>query len=294
METYLIIAVVILSVICVILFGKIIVMKKSTKEIKDCMERIIGKDTNEQITISSSDNQICSLASAINRQLCILRKERLNYENGDRELKKAITNISHDLRTPLTAILGYTQMAKNEDDEKKVKEYLSIIDGRATKMKELTNELFTYSLMTAPDKELILNETDIRSVLEDSIAENYVLLTDNNIIPQIYISANPVIKSVNSDALQRVLSNIISNAAKYSDGDLKITLAENGMITFSNTAENLSNIEVGRLFDRFFTVENGQKSTGLGLSIAKCLTEKMGGRIFAEYKERKLIIQLIF
>jgi len=294
METYLIIAVVILSVICVILFGKIIVMKKSTKEIKDCMERIIGKDTNEQITISSSDNQICSLASAINRQLCILRKERLNYENGDRELKKAITNISHDLRTPLTAILGYTQMAKNEDDEKKVKEYLSIIDGRATKMKELTNELFTYSLMTAPDKELILNETDIRSVLEDSIAENYVLLTDNNIIPQIDISANPVIKSVDSDALQRVFSNIISNAAKYSDGDLKITLAENGIITFSNTAENLSNIEVGRLFDRFFTVENGQKSTGLGLSIAKCLTEKMGGRIFAEYKERKLVIQLIF
>lgn len=287
-------AVFILTAVCIFLIGKILVLKKAASEIKNQTGEILRGDTNRQITLSSADKTMRLLASELNAQLALLRKKQLRYENGDKELQQAITNISHDLKTPLTAILGYVEMAKEEENTEKLRGYLSIIESRSQKMKSLTDELFSYSMLNAPEKELDMRKTDIRSVLEDSIAENYILLTEKKILPEIEIPDIPVMKEADPAALQRVFSNILSNAAKYSDGDLMITMKENGEILFANTAEKLSAIEVGRLFDRFFTVEDGRNSTGLGLSIAKCLTEKMGGRIRAEYENKRITISLSF
>lgn len=286
-------AVLILSVICILLTAKIYTLKKSAKEIENQSAEILNGDTNRLITLSSRDRRMRRLAVQMNDRLDLLRQNQLRYESGDKELKRAITNISHDLRTPLTAILGYTEMAKKEDDPEKVNEYLSVIEGSSMKMKELTEELFIYSTLNA-EKELNIEKTDIRAALEESIAENYVLLTDKNIVPEIIIPGTPVIKNADVAALQRVFSNIISNAAKYSDGDLSITMDENGKIIFSNTAKRISVTQAGRLFDRFFTVEDGRSSTGLGLSIAKGLTEKMGGKISAEYDDNRLSLILEF
>ena len=294
MNAYFYPIVVLLSAIILALIIKIFLLKKSAKEIKSQIQEKTAEETNTPIGISSADKDMRSLAAAINKELKNANALRHKYSQGDRELKQAITNISHDLRTPLTAILGYTEMAKCEEDREKVDRYLSVIESRSEKMKELTDELFAYSVINLPDKELNITKTDIRSVLEDSIAENYVLLTVNGIMPVIEISETPVIKDTDTAALQRVFSNVISNAAKYSDGDLTVTMKESGEIAFSNTAEKLSAIETGRLFDRFFTVEDGRNSTGLGLSIAKCLTEKMGGTISAEYKNKTLTIKLKF
>lgn len=293
MNAYFCPVVVLLSAVILVLILKVFLLKKSAKEIELQIKEKTAEETNSLIEISSADKDMRSLAASLNKELKIVNELRHKYSQGDKELKHAITNISHDLRTPLTAILGYTEMAKRESNEEKAKEYLSIIENRSQKMKELTDELFSYSMINA-EKNLNLHQADIRAVLEDSVAENYVLLTNRNIIPEIEISKIPVIKTIDMVALQRVFSNIISNAAKYSDGDLSIIMKESGEITFSNTAEKLSTIEVGRLFDRFFTVEDGRKSTGLGLSIAKGLTEKMGGKISVNYDNGKLNIVLNF
>ena len=92
--------------------------------------------------------------------------------------------------------------------------------------------------------------------------------------------------------MTRIFSNIIENAIKYSDGDFIINITDDGSIRFSNTAHNLSSVDVGKLFDRFFTVETGKYSTGLGLSIAKQLTKQIGGDISADYKNEVLTIIL--
>ena len=294
MNAYFYPVVVLLSAVILVLILKVFLLKKSAKEIESQLKEKVAEETNTLIEISSADKDMLSLAASLNTELKTVNELRHKYSQGDKELKQAITNISHDLRTPLTAILGYIEMAKSEKSKEKTDEYLSIIESRSQKMKSLTDELFAYSMINIPDKELNITRTDIRCVLEDSIAENYVLLTENNIIPEIEIPETPVIKDADTAALQRVFSNIISNAAKYSDGDLMITMKESGEIEFSNTAEKLSAIEVGRLFDRFFTVEDGRNSTGLGLSIAKYLTEKMGGRISAEYENKTLKIILKF
>lgn len=294
MNAYFYLIIILLSAVISVLILKVFLLKKSAKEIESQLKEKVAEETNTLIEISSADKDMRSLAASLNTELKTVNELRHKYSQGDKELKQAITNISHDLRTPLTAILGYIEMAKSEESKEKTDEYLSIIESRSQKMKSLTDELFAYSMINIPDKELNIAKTDIRCVLEDSIAENYVLLTENNIIPEIEIPETPVIKDADTAALQRVFSNIISNAAKYSDGDLMITMKESGEIEFSNTAEKLSAIEVGRLFDRFFTVEDGRNSTGLGLSIAKYLTEKMGGRISAEYENKTLKIVLKF
>ena len=125
--------------LCVI---KLLVMKKSAKEIADGLAEKLHDDTNTTIDISTFDRDMRALADSINKQLKTLRSEHLRYEQGNTELLGAITNISHDLRTPLTAICGYLDLIAKTDDENKKREYLAIIAERAEMMKHLTEELF--------------------------------------------------------------------------------------------------------------------------------------------------------
>ncbi len=101
-------------------------------------------------------------------------------------------------------------------------------------------------------------------------------------------------RELDAAALRRIFDNILSNAAKYSDGDLVVRLMPDGAVTFTNSARSLNRVQAERLFDRFFTVETASGSTGLGLSIARLLTEKMGGSIDAAYSGGRLTIRVAF
>ena len=236
---------------------------------------------------------MCELADSINKQLVILRKEHLRYVQGDAELKTAITNISHDIRTPLTAIYGYLDMLQKTDDAEKQARYISIIKERAKMMKQLTEELFRYSVILSEEDEIKTEAVNIGQALEDSIMGFYGALSEKGIVPNAAITENKIVRNLNKAYLSRVFSNLLNNAMKYSDGDLDITLSDSGVITFSNTAKKLSAVEVEQLFDRFYTVEVARNSTGLGLSIARTLVERMGGTITATYDEGRLIITII-
>ena len=280
--------------VIILLLVKILLMRKSIKEISIQFTEILNTDTNKLISISSNDKAIKFLANSINKQLKTLRKEHIRYMQGDRELKTAITNIAHDIRTPLTAIYGYLDlMQKNETPEKNAY-YLSIMKNRAELMKQLTEELFCYSVMISGNFVSETEEVSINQVLEDSIMGYYAVLTEKEIFPEIHLTEKPIKAKLNKEYLSRIFSNLLNNAVKYSDGDLKITLTDDGEIIFTNTAEKLSSVQVERIFDRFYTVETARNSTGLGLSIAKMLAEEMHGILFAEYKNNKLSIKLKF
>ena len=280
--------------IIIFLLVKLYLVKKSAREISEAFADKIGNDTNTLIDISSRDADMIALAENINTQLKLLRKEQLQYYQGNLEVKNAITNISHDIRTPLTAIYGYLEMMQKTDDEEKKAKYINIMKDRAELMKQLTEELFRYSVVLSDDNKMETEDVFVNQVLAESISSFYPELSGRGIVPEITITQKRIIRKLNKEALQRVFSNIINNAVKYSDGDLKITLYENGDIEFSNTAKEISAVEVERLFDRFYTVEAAHHSTGLGLSIAKTLVSRMGGIIKAEYKADKLIIKISF
>ncbi len=281
----------ILAAVNLLLIVKIIFLKRGIWEVCKEFEEHISADTNTLISVSSCDRQIKKMAAEINTQLRQLRKERRRFQNGDRELKEAVTNISHDLRTPLTAIGGYLNLLEREDNSEAVVRYLSQIKERTEAMKSLTEELFRYSIIHAED-ELRPEKLDLCRVLQDNLLSFYGVIQEKGIVPQISLPEEPVWRIMDKAALNRIFSNIINNAVKYSDGDFAVELTPSGAITFSNSAESLTSVEAGRLFDRFYTVESGRSSTGLGLSIAKVLTEKCGGQISAEYLGGKLYIRM--
>lgn len=273
---------------------KIYVMRKSAKEMEETFAERIHSDTNTLITLPSRDACMRRLASSMNVQLRELRRQRRRYEAGDGELKEAVTNISHDLRTPLTAICGYLDLLEEEEISETAKQYVQIMQDRTDVMRQLTEELFAYSIVTSTAQSLSYEEMSLNSALEESISAYYAVLKHAEIQPEIRIPEKKVIRRLDKKAVARILGNVLSNAVKYSDGDLRITLTEEGEIICANHASQLNEVEVGKLFHRFYTVEDAKKSTGLGLSIAKSLTEEMGGRISAEYKNESVEIHIVF
>ncbi len=277
-----------------ILSAKILLMKKSAKEIERSMKEKLETDTNTLISISSSDKDMKALASSLNSELRILCEKRQKYVSGDEKLKKSVTNISHDLRTPLTAICGYLDLLQREEHTENSQKYLSVIRERTDSMRNLTEELFKYSVVASGTEGLKPEKVSLNDILEQSLAAFYSVFSERSIVPEIKIPDAPVERTLDKTALRRIFDNILSNAAKYSDGDLKVELFQNGTVSFSNSAKGLDKIKTERLFDRFYTVETASDSTGLGLSIAKLLTEKAGGAVSADYRNGRLLVAVKF
>ena len=284
---------ILLSVIVIVLLTKNYLLKKSMREIYTDFENCLSEDTNVQITVSSGVKTVTRLAKAINLQLTKLRKIKQQYSDGDRELKEAITNISHDLRTPLTAICGYLDLLEKQNHSEDTERYIEQIRNRSEVLKQLTEELFRYSIISSTP-ELSYEKVNLCRVLEESLISFEGTMQQAGIQPEIQMPSVPVWRTLDYSAVVRVFGNIINNAIRYSDGDFEVHLEENGKITFSNTANKLTTVEVGKLFDRFYTVDTARKSTGLGLAIAKTLVEKMNGKIEANIKNKKLNIVICF
>lgn len=283
-----------MAMIILILLAKIHILQKAAKEIETAFADRLSTDTNTLIDISSRNKYMRSLAKQINTELRKLRLERHRFQQGDAELKNAITNISHDLRTPLTAICGYLDLLEQENKSENVTRYIEIIRNRTKLLCQLTDELFRYSIILASEQNECSEPVVINHVLEESIAAFYAALNEKNITPHITMPDRKIIRTLNHSALSRIFSNLLNNVMKYSDGDLDIVLSETGEIIFANTASGLNEIQVGKLFDRFYTVEAARKSTGLGLSITKTLVTQMNGTIDAKYENKRLVITLSF
>ena len=294
MEFWLLVLIGVLALVCLGLLWHIVWMRRSLREITAELEEKLGADTNTLLSVSSSDAAVRALAANLNIQLRTLRRERRRLQSGDRELREAVTNISHDLRTPLTAICGYLELLEQEPKSEITARYLALIGGRAQAMKQLTEELFRYSVVLAGEQELYLEPVSLNRALEESLAGFYAALTQRGITPEISIPETPVVRQLDRAALSRILGNILSNALKYSDSDLSVALLDTGELVFANTAPALDEVQVGRLFDRFYSVESARNSTGLGLSIARLLTERMGGTITADYERPRFRIRLVF
>lgn len=298
------------------LLWKLFLLRKSLRETAENLEEILSQDTNRLITVSSRDKAVRSLVCRLNGQLLLLRRARHRYECGDRDLNESITNISHDLRTPLTALSGYMALLKKEEHTPASLRYMDIMEGRLAAMKQLTEELFGYSLVRSPQEEEP-KKLSLKHTLEDILVSFYAAFSSKGITPLIQLPASPVIRTLEPSSLRRVFENIINNAVKYSAGALTVTLTEDGTVTFINPAPGLTPVDTARLFDRFYTVESiraagteafpakdsgskadgadtRQSSTGLGLSIARHLVERMGGTISATCQNGELHITVQF
>ena len=292
MNIYLIYLIIFLIIIIIYLIYKIITINISLKEIDNKLNIILNNNTNNLITISTNNKIIKNITNNLNNNLSNLRKQKLEYLNGNKAIRNSITDISHDLRTPLTSLKGYIDLIKKEKSNNKQKEYLLIIDERVDKLIELTNKFFDYSKII--DNNINKESICLNDILEETIISSYSLFKKNNITPNINICSNKIYKYLDRNMLIRTIENIISNSIKYTENNININLSSNGKISISNKTNKLDRTSIGKLFDRYYTVENAKDNSGIGLSIAKHLVEFNNGNIKAIYKKKILTVEIDF
>lgn len=292
MSIYWILIIIFLILVIIFLISKIVIINLSIKEIETNIEKILKEDSNRLITISTNNINLKKLANNLNLYIYEFRKQEKKYKNGNQELQKSITNISHDLRTPLTAIKGYIDLIRKDNLNKKQSNYLKIISDKVDILTTLTEQLYDYSKCLDLKDKIKKEKVCINDILEDVLVSYYGLFKQKKITPKILIVEKKIFKYLDKNMFVRVLENIISNALKYSEDNFEVNLLGNGKIIISNKAKFLDMTNVNKIFNRYYTLQTGSKSSGLGLSIAKQLIELNGGNIYAKYKNNNLIIEI--
>jgi signal transduction histidine kinase len=277
--------VIILSLVTVFLLTRLLTLKKEVKKIRKQLKNYNLRKTNKKIDMALIDQDIEKLGLEINQLIDLYVTEnsmRVRFENKH---KQEVANISHDLRTPLTSILGYIQMAESADatvDEKK--EFLSIAKKRAKRLEALLNDFFELSVIESADHHLKSEPINIKNLTIDVLMSFYDRFNEKNIEPIINMPKNDVFITVEQSAVTRVIENLLANAITHSNGNITISLEEKDLTTrliVNNDTHTLTEKDVNRIFDRFYMADQSRsgKGTGLGLSIAKSLMDKMNGTI---------------
>lgn len=257
-------------------------------------------DEYANIKTKSVDKDIENLVESINLIFDSRQKIVAEKNKNEEKIRQSISNMSHDLRTPLTSIMGYLQMIKSEKSSEADKnEYMDIVEKRTKSLQQLISSFYDLSRMEGNEYNFNYKKVNLSSILCENIAVFYNDFRNNNIEPIIEIDEN--VKDIISDdgAINRIFSNLITNMIKHGESFVKITLKqENDMIIteFTNKATGLTAENVDKLFDRFYTVDNSRsdRNTGLGLYITKILVEKLGYNIIAQLDNEILKIKIIW
>lgn len=284
------------------LLARLYFMKKEIKNISTQLESHNRLNSRKKIDVSLFDKEVENLALNINNHIDLHIKNIIEKQKSEEKLKKDIANISHDLRTPLTSIMGYIQIVKTgKVSEEKQKEYLDIAYNRSKYLNLLLNDFFEISVIEAPDYHVELKKLNLNNILCNVMTEFYNEFTQKGIVPKIKLPKESIFILGDELAVKRVLGNLITNITRYGKEKVFVNLEKNNddvVLYTANSAPNLKGIfengDANIIFDRFYRGnkyrESKFKSMGLGLSIAKGIMNKMNGEMSAKYKDNFLYI----
>ena len=289
----------VLSVLSLILICILISYKRQVKDICRQLRFLQECDSNMLITTEMKKGHIEELAELLNTLLKERKKERADYQKKERMIADIYTNLSHDIRTPLTSLDGYFQLLEETQEENDRKRYIQNIQERIESLKEMLEELFTYTKLQNGTYELKLEPQNVGQILKETVFSYYDDWAEQGISPQFEITEEPVWIRGNKQALRRTIQNIIKNGLDHGNKEIRIQLSRNEKqmeLVFQNKIELGEQIDISRVFERFYKADKARSksSTGLGLSIAKGFVQKMHGEIAAEIKEDWFCIKISF
>lgn len=263
-------------------------LKEAAKELHAVTADI---QQNRILRMECPQRELEELLMEMNLSLEEIRRERIRYEQKEQQLQKEIENISHDLRTPLTAILGYLDFMDADTMDAQTKESLEVVRRKTQQLNKLVVQFYDLSRLSGGNFQLELKETDLGRKLREQAAGNYKELAIRNLKVDIDIPGHPVIAMADGDAIDRIFANLFQNAVRYAASSLNIKVIEQDNrinVLFENDTDEIDKIEAEHLFDRFYTADHSRSrgGTGLGLSIARCLVEEMDGDISAKVYEK--------
>ncbi|WP_062051117.1 sensor histidine kinase KdpD [Bacillus sp. JCM 19034] len=254
-----------------------------------------NNETNKKLSMSLIDSELEALAEETNNVIDTLKTIKANKQRTENELKTAISTMSHDLRTPLTSIIGYLQLAQADEIEQKERQaHLSVALKRAKTLESLLHSFFELSVIESADYQLNQERINVRNVMIETLFGFYDRIDHKQIEPTVQMPDHDVWICADRLAITRILENLISNAMTYAEDNITIELIdedEKMLFIIKNDAPNLKEQEVELLFDRFYMADQARSThhAGLGLSIVKSLMEKMNGEVKA-YKEKETLV----
>lgn len=288
-------------VIILIMSTYVWLLKKQIREIKKQIEFITRNKTNMKTNVQVlASKEMKELAISINALMEEHRNLEITLQKTNKNFKETITNISHDLRTPLTSANGYLQLMMNpETTQEKKQEYLHIIEERINTVKDMLEQLFEYARIEAKEYTLAKERISLNTILEQTISEFYEDFVQRGIEPKLQLTDKLLYVIGDEKALKRVFQNVLGNAIIHGKGNIEIKLEEKQnkkIIQFSNKTDSIEELDVEKLFERFYTTDKSRtkKTTGLGMSIAKQFVNEMQGQIKAELKEDIFTITIWF
>ena len=278
--------------VCVILYQQFAFRtgtQAKLRAISDKLKEIIEKDSDEQITVFTENKDLMELAAQINALLEKYLKTKADYRRSEITSKKMLSNISHDIKTPMTVILGYLEIMQLSETPSG--EMLKKVERKAQSVMELINQFFTLSKIESGDMDIELSRVDICEICRESVLDFYELLSNKKFYVKVDMPETPIYIQGNKEALQRILFNLISNVIRYgADGKyLGISLQDddrNVYVDVTDKGKGIDRAFADSIFDRLFTMEDSRnrniQGNGLGLTIAQNLAQRLGGTITLE------------
>lgn len=281
-------------VIALILLLRLHLLKKEIKRMVIQLHQINGHRLESKLTLQFYDRDIENLAKEMNEQIDIKKQSLAEKRRSENEIRQTIANISHDIRTPMTSILGYIQFLEMNDlsPEKRI-EYTRIVKNSALRLKVLLEDFFELSVIESLDYPLSYEKIKLNQLLMEVVIGFYEEFHQMQMEPALIIPEQEIYIHADSSAIKRVMENIILNAIRHSSGNISIqlqTMDHKAQLLIRNSVYQLSQEDLEHLFDRFYKADQTRmgKGTGLGLSIAKTLMKKMNGDLTAKLNGNQL------
>ena len=255
------------------------------------MKAQLSNETTVRLALPCPSRGAEQLLAGLNDLLELRQQERADYRRKEQQLRRQIANVSHDLRTPLTSILGYLQLLEQEDlSPEKREEYFRIVEGRARTLQSFIASFYDLSRIEGGELPLERELVDLGRTLSDQLAAAYEQIEEAGLEMEVDVADGLPPVWADSGAVTRVFSNLLTNALRHGTGALSVKLyREGGCIVpaFSNQAEGITAEDVDHVFERFYTADKMRtgQSTGLGLAIVKALAERMGHTAAARWED---------
>ena len=303
-----IVCIIILALILVFVLIKLIILKLNIKTMREELSKTKDENYNRNVRVGLLDKNLEMLAAEINKNLDYQRGLKKEAYLSRKQLEQSISDIAHDLRTPLTVVKGNLQMLEKESLSEKGREYLEVSSKKAATLKSMVDEFFELSVLESDSSFVELKELDVIAFLTEFVIENEAVIRQNNLTPEISFPEKGIIIKANKDMMNRVFSNLIGNILKYAKDSFELSVEEISdikkqlgskagacHIRIGNKVEDVSAIDIDHIFDRTYRADKARSdgSAGLGLYIAKLLVEKQKGSLSAVIEGDKLYFDIL-
>lgn len=295
--------VIILGILCGYLILHLFILKKSIKELTQNFKKARrNKEGEQHVQIASPNKELEALAYEMNLFTEAYFSLKHDHHDALHAIQEEITNLSHDLRTPLTSILGYLDFLEEDTLSQEQEEALEVIRRRASNLNILIEELYEYARIKNDDTSMSMEPLDLNRTIKEHILGFYSEFQQKGIHLELVLPKEEIPIWISSDPnyMNRILTNLTSNTIKYSGEQALISLvqeSESVAVTYQSLRGELSEYDIAHLFDRFYKKDKSREkveSSGLGLTIAKLYVERMQGRIEARGDNQYLYITFIF